>query len=78
MSLDLLQAILALAMASFDVKLVSAFDRAGDVLDWLDKVKLICGLQEPLANEALVIPLRLKVDDSAVYRQLKETDEEDR
>ena len=64
-------------MASFDVKLVSEFDGAGDALDWLDKVELLCGLQEPRANEALVIPLRLKGDDSAVYRQMTETDKKD-
>lgn len=64
-------------MASFDVKLIPEFDGSGDVLDWLEKVELVCGLQEPPVSQTLVIPLRLKGGASAVYRQLAEADRKD-
>ncbi|XP_043206517.1 uncharacterized protein LOC122372905 [Amphibalanus amphitrite] len=64
-------------MASFDVKLIPEFDGSGDVLDWLEKVELVCGLQEPPVRQTLVIPLRLTGGASAVYRQLVEADRKD-
>ena len=55
---------------SFDVKLIPLFDGSGDVVDWLEKLSLVCELQTPAANEALVIPLRLEGGASSVYRQI--------
>ena len=73
----LLQAISALIstrMASFDVKLIPEFDGAGDVVDWIEKVEMVCKLQQPAADLVIVIPLRLRGGASAVYRQLPEED----
>ena len=39
-------------------------------MDWIEKVEMVCDLQEPAADMALVIPLRLKGGTSAVYPQL--------
>ena len=47
-------------MASFDVKLIPEFDDTGDIVDWLEKVEMVCGLQQPAADVTIVIPLRLK------------------
>ena len=57
-------------MASFDVKLIPEYDGTGDVVDWIEKVEMVCDLQQPPADLALVVPLRLKGGASAVYRQL--------
>ena len=51
------------------MKLIPEYDGTGDV-DWIEKVEMVCDLQEPAADMALVIPLRLKGGASAVYRQL--------
>ena len=61
-------------MATFDVKLIPEFDGTGDVVDWIDKLEMVCNLQQPAADQVLVIPLRLKSGASAVYRQLPEED----
>ena len=69
------QAISATEIAvSLDVKLIPEFDGSCDVLDWLEKVELVCGLQEPPVSQTLAIPLRLKGGASAVYWQLAEAD----
>ena len=57
-------------MANFDVKLIPEFDGTGDIVDWLEKVKMVCSLNQPAADVTIVIPLRLKGGASAVYRQL--------
>ena len=61
-------------MNSFDVKLIPEFDGTGDVVDWIEKVEMVCNLQQPPADSVIVIPLRLKGGASAVYRQLPEAD----
>ena len=61
-------------MASFDVKLIPEFDGTGDVVDWIEKVEMVCKLQQPAADLVIVIPLRLRGGASAVYRQLSEED----
>lgn len=55
---------------SFDVKLIPVFEGSGDVVGWLEKLSLVCQLQTPAADEAVVIPLRLEGGASAVYRQI--------
>ena len=43
-------------------------------MDWLDKLDMICSLQRPMADQIVVIPLRLKGSAASVYRQLPEED----
>ena len=63
-----------LIMSSFDLKLIPEFDGTGDVVDWIEKVEMVCNLHQPAADSVTVIPLRLKGGASAVYRQLPEVD----
>ena len=69
--------ILSMASPSFDIRLVPEFDGDGDVVDWLDKVDMVCELQTPPADQLVVIPLRLRGGASAVYRQLTTDDRKD-
>ena len=64
-------------MANFDVKLIPEFDRKDDIVDWLEKVELVCSLQQPVVDATIVIPLRLRGGVSAVYRQLTTEDRRD-
>ena len=65
-------------MASFDVKLIPEFSGIGeDVVDWIDKVEMVCKLQTPEAPQQTVIPLRLKAGALSVYRQLPTEDKRD-
>ena len=65
-------------MASFDVKLIPEFSGSGeDVVDWIEKVEMVCLLQTPAAPQETVIPLRLKGGAMSVYRQLSDEDKKD-
>ena len=59
-------------MASFNVKLIPEFDGSSDIrgLAGEGAVGVRSALQEPEADQKVVIPLRLKGGASAVYRQL--------
>ena len=59
-----------MASPSFDVKLIPEYDGTDDVVDWLEKLEMVCELQTPSADQLIVVPLRLKGGASAVYRQL--------
>ena len=41
----------------FDIKLIPEFDGSGSIVDWLEKVELVCQLRD--AEITLTIPLRL-------------------
>ena len=66
-----------MASPKFDIRLIPEFDGDGDVVDWLDKVEMVCQLQTPSADELIVIPLRLNGGASAVYRQLSVDERKD-
>ena len=66
-----------MASPSFDIRLVPEFNGDGDVVDWLEKVDMVCELQTPPADQLVVIPLRLRGGASAVYRQLTSDDRKD-
>ena len=61
------------------MKLIPEFDGSGgdDVVDWIEKVEMICELQTPAAPQQSVIPLRLKGGALSVYRQLPDDDKKD-
>ena len=54
----------------FDIKLIPEFDGSGSIVDWLEKVELVCQLRD--AEITLIIPLRLTDGAFAVYQQLPE------
>ena len=66
-------------MAGFDVKLIPEFDGSGedDVVNWIEKVEMVCTLQTPAAPQECVIPLRLRGGALSVYRQLPSEDKKD-
>ena len=64
-------------MANFDLKLIPEYDGTSDFSCWYEKVELVCGLQKPAVDLAVVVPLRLTGGASAVYRQLSEADKAD-
>ena len=66
-----------MASPSFDIRLVPEFNGDGDVVDWLEKVDMVCELQTPPADQLVVIPLRLRGGASAVYGQLTSDDRKD-
>ena len=63
-----------MASVGFDIRLVPEFDGSGDVVDWIQKVEMVCQLSTPPTDQKVVIPLRLKGGASSVYRQLSEED----
>ncbi|XP_043234701.1 uncharacterized protein LOC122388023 [Amphibalanus amphitrite] len=66
-------------MAGLDVKLIPEFDGSGEdhVVDWIEKVEMVCTLQTPAAPQECVIPLRLRGGALSVYRQLSSEDKKD-
>ncbi|KAK8397100.1 hypothetical protein O3P69_004638 [Scylla paramamosain] len=60
----------------FDMKLIPEYDGsvAQSVVEWLEKLELVCKLQGVSGEVASVIPLRLTGDAFAVYMQLAESD----
>lgn len=66
-------------MAASTVKLgdmLKVFDGSGDIAVWLEKVKLVCGIQK-LTDVASVIPLFLEDAAFAVYQQLDDATKKD-
>lgn len=64
-------------MASkFDLKIIPEYDGSGlqSVVEWLEKLELVCKLQGADSDVAKVIPLRLTGGAFAVYLQLSESD----
>ncbi|KAF0308922.1 hypothetical protein FJT64_019900 [Amphibalanus amphitrite] len=66
-------------MAGLDVKLIPEFDGSGEdhVVDWIEKVEMVCTLQTPAVPQECVIPLRLRGGALSVYRQLSSEDKKD-
>ncbi|KAF0288401.1 hypothetical protein FJT64_013183 [Amphibalanus amphitrite] len=66
-------------MAGLDVKLIPEFDGSGEdhVVDWIEKVEMVCTLQTPAVPQECVIPLRLRGGALSVYRQLPSEDKKD-
>ena len=62
--------------SKFDLKLIPEFDGSGaqSVTEWLEKLELVCKLQDVSGEVASVIPLRLTGGAFAVYLQLPESD----
>ena len=62
--------------SKFDLKLIPEYDGSGawSVVEWLEKLELVCKLQGVGGEVASVIPLRLTGGAFAVYLQLSESD----
>ena len=62
--------------ANFDVRIIPEFDGRQPVLEWLEKVELVCRLKSVTQIES-VIPLRLTGGAFNVYQQLTVDEKED-
>ena len=60
-------------MESFDLRLIEEYDGTKDIIEWLEKVELVCKIRD-LKDLALVIPLRLTGGAFSVYQQLSTAD----
>lgn len=61
---------------NFDIRIIPEFDGKQPVLEWLEKVELVCRLKSVTEIEN-VIPLRLTGGAFNVYQQLSEDDKRD-
>ena len=62
-----------MAEGKFDLKLVPEYNRTTSVVDWLERVDLICKLSG-IDKVEQVIPLRLAGGAVDVYQQLSDVD----
>ena len=56
-------------MESTDLRLIEEYDGSKDVVEWLDKVELVCNIRK-IGDLSVVIPLRLTGGAFSVYQQL--------
>ena len=59
------------SMEKTDLRLIEEFDGTRDVVEWLEKVDLVCKIRS-IADLTLVIPLRLTGGAFSVYQQLSD------
>lgn len=58
-------------MESTDLKLIEEYNGSKDIVEWLEKVELVCKIRK-ISDLAVVIPLRLTGGAFSVYQQLTE------